>query len=109
MEKFYKACHNSRITLTNNVRKDDKDYEKIQTFVLNSLNVCAACGKNNKEGSKACSKCKVRNFKHLQFFLIFLYLQLVSYCNSDCQLKHWKAGHKKECKPTGPAIGIYIF
>jgi len=20
------------------------------------------------------------------------------YCNKDCQVKHWKAGHKKECK-----------
>ena len=43
---------------------------------------CANCQKSlSKSGGKQCSKCKI-----------------TSYCDRDCQLSHWKAGHKKECK-----------
>jgi len=40
---------------------------------------CDYCGKN-WTGKKSCSKC-----------------QSVFYCSVDCQRKHWKSGHKKEC------------
>ena len=39
---------------------------------------CAACTKKN--ASNRCAKCKV-----------------VKYCGRDCQIKHWKHGHKKRC------------
>ena len=44
--------------------------------------LCAQCSSpQGKVGSlKKCSKCK-----------------LVAYCNYDCQLKHWKGGHKLVC------------
>jgi len=41
---------------------------------------CASCHKNI-ESPKCCGRC--RN---------------VHYCNRDCQLEHWKNGHKQECK-----------
>mmetsp|Transcript_20970 Transcript_20970/g.31799 ORF Transcript_20970/g.31799 Transcript_20970/m.31799 type:complete len:295 (-) Transcript_20970:274-1158(-) len=44
----------------------------------NSL--CAYCGKENAD--KLCSRCKVK------------------YCGRECQVAHWKAGHKKSCKPV---------
>ena len=46
---------------------------------------CAFCGDSPEEGErlKACSKC-----------------HNVRYCNKDCQLKHWRAGHRENCAPT---------
>ena len=46
----------------------------------NNLLNCAACGKGDDDGLKACTSCK-----------------LVKYCNATCQRAHWKA-HKKGCK-----------
>ncbi|KAM1572762.1 hypothetical protein ACFXTI_042820 [Malus domestica] len=40
--------------------------------------VCAVCGNS---GSRRCSRCKA-----------------VRYCSTKCQEKHWKSGHKTECK-----------
>jgi len=43
---------------------------------------CIHCKKKNVDGSmKQCSGCKVFHF-----------------CGQECQLKHWNAGHKRECK-----------
>jgi hypothetical protein len=46
-------------------------------------NVCANCGKQSREKQelKACSSCKAFH-----------------YCSKKCQVKHWKAGHKVDCK-----------
>ena len=44
--------------------------------------VCAGCGKRAPKNK--CSRCGA-----------------VSYCGQRCQLKHWKAGHKDECKKIG--------
>jgi TPR repeat protein len=45
--------------------------------------ICANCGKQGDEECtlKQCAKCKA-----------------FSFCSKDCQVKHWKAGHKTECK-----------
>ena len=43
--------------------------------------VCASCGSPYTEEFKVCSRCKVFN-----------------YCSKECQVKHWKAGHKTDCK-----------
>jgi hypothetical protein len=44
--------------------------------------VCANCGRRDvQEKLKACAQCKT-----------------FSYCSKECQVKHWKAGHKLECK-----------
>ena len=42
---------------------------------------CAGCSKTGLDGLKCCSKCKK-----------------AFYCSSACQVKDWKALHKKECK-----------
>ncbi|KAM0968015.1 hypothetical protein ACFX13_016748 [Malus domestica] len=45
--------------------------------------VCVVCGNS---GSRRCSRCKA-----------------VRYCSSKCQEKHWKSGHKTECKDFQPS------
>ena len=44
---------------------------------------CAHCAVQNLSGTslKLCARCGI-----------------VSYCGRDCQIAHWKAGHKKSCK-----------
>jgi hypothetical protein len=42
---------------------------------------CASCGSLDKEQLKACARCKAFN-----------------YCSKKCQVEHWKAGHKVDCK-----------
>jgi hypothetical protein len=42
---------------------------------------CASCGCREKEQLKTCSRCKA-------FY----------YCSKKCQMEHWKAGHKVDCK-----------
>lgn len=42
-------------------------------------NICSGC-LTYGEGFKKCANCK-----------------LICYCSKNCQKKHWKAGHKKEC------------
>ena len=41
---------------------------------------CYGCGESDRQTLLACSGCKVFH-----------------YCGKDCQLKHWHAGHKREC------------
>ena len=45
--------------------------------------VCAHCAAQASSGTslKSCSRCGI-----------------VFYCGRDCQLAHWKGGHKKSCK-----------
>jgi len=42
--------------------------------------LCSHCDKTSSVKLKTCSKCKT-----------------VSYCNSECQKKHWDATHKEQC------------
>jgi hypothetical protein len=57
------------------VRQDTRTQQK-------NLLPCDYCDKLFSESElKACSKCNVRR-----------------YCGRDCQVSHWKAGHKSECK-----------
>ena len=42
---------------------------------------CSGCGTTEHKGLKLCSACKS-----------------AAYCNSGCQRKHWKSGHREECK-----------
>ncbi|XP_064620987.1 uncharacterized protein LOC135483865 [Lineus longissimus] len=49
-----------------------EEKSKLPTF-------CRVCG---AEGRKTCSKCKV-----------------AKYCSKECQVKDWKASHKRECRP----------
>jgi TPR repeat protein len=48
-----------------------------------TLPCCATCGtpKTTRRPLNACSQCHTTN-----------------YCNRDCQMNHWRAGHKRECK-----------
>ena len=43
--------------------------------------ICANCGDQDKSKLKICSRCKA-----------------FSYCSKECQVNHWKAGHKRDCK-----------
>lgn len=43
--------------------------------------VCANCGSREKSKLKMCSRCEA-----------------FSYCSKKCQVKHWKDGHKVDCK-----------
>jgi len=45
---------------------------------------CAHC-RGFKEGLTRCSRCKA-----------------AYYCNGECQMAHWKAGHAQECCDSGP-------
>ena len=47
------------------------------------LRQCSFCARFQRVGEKKFQKCAK--------------CQPVRYCGRDCQLKHWKAGHKKEC------------
>ena len=44
-----------------------------------AANLCASCLKSNP--SKRCGGCKI-----------------TKYCSKECQIKHWKSGHNKQCK-----------
>ena len=43
--------------------------------------ICGNCGNQEKNKLKVCARCKA-----------------FSYCSKECQVKHWKAGHKVDCK-----------
>jgi len=48
-----------------------------------TLPCCAACG------TFKTTRCPLKNCKQCH---------LVQYCNRECQMKHWKEGHKRDCK-----------
>lgn len=58
---------------------EQEDFLKISVW----KHICANCGKQRDKECvlKACARCKV-----------------FSYCSKECQVKHWKAGHKADCK-----------
>ena len=43
--------------------------------------ICACCGSQPQEKLKVCARCKSFH-----------------YCSKECQTKHWRAGHKVDCK-----------
>ena len=45
------------------------------------MEICANCGNRKMEKLMVCARCKS-----------------FSYCSKACQVKHWKAGHKVDCK-----------
>ena len=51
-----------------------------------TIDTCAACGKEGSDGLKACAACF-----------------MVKYCNRDCQIAH-RPQHKKECKKRAAEI-----
>ena len=59
--------------------------EMLKKFESSEQRFCAKCGKDVQPGEKfkQCSKCKAQ-----------------WYCSKECQVKAWKAGHKKDCKRT---------
>jgi hypothetical protein len=73
-----KGCHDKELS---KYVQDEK--LKNTLHIDNWKHICANCGKQgDKENSlKQCVRCKV-----------------FSYCSKECQVKHWKAGHKVDCK-----------
>lgn len=67
---------------------DDQDVRRIETEILSqdsnseTLRRCECC-KASKENLLVCSRC-----------------YLVHYCSKECQVKHWKSGHKAQCIPS---------
>ena len=58
---------------------DNYQIKSMSTLFDTNVKNCAGC---NKSGATSrCSQCKK-----------------VYYCNRDCQVKHWKNGHKKQCQ-----------
>ena len=43
--------------------------------------ICANCGSRARDQLKVCARCKA-----------------LSYCSKECQVAHWKKGHKVDCK-----------
>ena len=61
--------------------------DAIETLLQMEANLkrsCAHC-RGFKEGLTRCSRCKA-----------------AYYCNSECQMAHWKAGHASDCCDSGP-------
>merc|ERR1711964_168307 len=66
--------------------KKNKAYRRGKKLDLRCLTTCSYCGKEYVgDKRKACSVCHE-----------------VTYCNKDCQQRHWKTVHKYECKPSDP-------
>jgi hypothetical protein len=63
--------------------KDLKMLDEEEGKTTPTLPCCATCGtpKTTRRPLHACSQCHTTH-----------------YCNRDCQMKHWKAGHKRVCK-----------
>ncbi|CAG7851342.1 SubName: Full=Uncharacterized protein {ECO:0000313/EMBL:CCA70279.1} [Serendipita indica DSM 11827] len=57
---------------------------------LEDKNRCTHCGSDGCRNQ--CSRCKTAR-----------------YCNSDCQAKHWKAGHKHTCIPFDDSATSLVF
>ena len=60
-------------------RKHSDDKMMVACYAWNKI--CAYCGNQEKEKLKFCGRCKS-----------------FCYCSKECQVKHWRAGHKVDCK-----------
>lgn len=94
MDKWHKRPFNSPLLpgysdlsfCTWALRKAETGYpptSELASQIFNVWNVhCAICGtKQSDKELKACARCKA-----------------FSYCSKECQVVHWKNGHKKDCK-----------
>jgi hypothetical protein len=52
---------------------------------------------------KVCAFCKTLS-PSLQILNRCSRCKITYYCNEDCQLKHWKSGHNKNCFPVGTIV-----
>lgn len=85
-----RACHKHRLKRERNALKRQTENSMVSMFqelgvaltVTTVVFCCSACGKvpTGTEKLLNCGACKQ-----------------VRYCDSTCQKKHWKAGHKSEC------------
>ena len=56
--------------------------EKIENILAEAAKKCGSCGVSDKEKKlTTCAQCKS-----------------IFYCGRDCQTKHWKEGHKEDCR-----------
>lgn len=71
-------------TLTSGVLGETPDSNGATRSNMDSTHMCACCGRGREGGLKLkpCSQCKV-----------------AVYCGEECQRKHWKDGHKSNCRP----------
>ena len=78
-KRWLKAALQEDVDAIKNLKILDKQEGKTTP----TLPCCAACGtpKTTKRPLHACSQCHTTH-----------------YCNRDCQMTHWKAGHKRVCK-----------
>ena len=76
---WLKAALRENKNAIQNLKRLDKREGKTKP----TLPCCAACGTNKtiRLPFKLCSQCHT-----------------TQYCNRDCQMSHWKEGHKRECK-----------
>ena len=85
--------------LLNKAIDRDEDISESQELIkeLEIHKKCANCGREAESmHSKKLKQCAV--------------CEAVSYCSRDCQVKHWKDGHKKDCvKKYRPLEGIARF
>jgi TPR repeat protein len=60
-----------------------KHLDEMEGKTTPTLPCCAACGthETTRRPLKNCQQCHTTH-----------------YCNRDCQMKHWKEGHKRQCK-----------
>mmetsp|Transcript_37115 Transcript_37115/g.90220 ORF Transcript_37115/g.90220 Transcript_37115/m.90220 type:complete len:554 (+) Transcript_37115:78-1739(+) len=57
-----------------------------------AASVCGSCNKSLGSGGKKCSRCKA-----------------TFYCSRNCQVQHWKQGHKQECDEIlAEAAGVQL-
>jgi len=76
---WLKAALQGQETAIHNLKQLDEREGKTTP----TLPCCAACGTHETTRCplKTCTRCHTAR-----------------YCNRDCQMNHWKAGHKRECK-----------
>jgi hypothetical protein len=78
--KVKKGCHDEELDIC---VQDEFSKLSVQLNMWKQ-HMCANCGKQgggNECVLKTCARCKA-----------------FSYCSKECQVKHWKAGHKVDCK-----------
>merc|ERR1719510_1265680 len=71
----------------------DKPFWYHKWVTVRRADFCSECGKaRSKDGAlPKCSRCKS-----------------VSYCNVECQRKHWNRGHKERFRCMNPALPVTV-